>query len=164
MGKFAAWLSATSLSRAFHGHDWLVPWIQIVHILAISVVLSSVGVIVLRIFGVAGTRTSVRDTGRRYIPWIWGALAVLLLSGSTLIIIEPARSLTNPAFGAKMAMLAINLAVLVTFQISTGRELRIWKTASDHGLTAKSVAIISLLLWFAVAVAGRWIAYLYTPT
>ena len=65
----------------------------------------------LRIFGLAGRRSTLAQTAGQYLPWIWRGLLVLALTGATLIIGEPVRSLVNPAFQAKMLMLAIAIAV-----------------------------------------------------
>ena len=42
MSQFATWLSQTSLSLTFQVHEWIIPAVQSVHIIAIGIVLSAV--------------------------------------------------------------------------------------------------------------------------
>jgi hypothetical protein len=151
-------ITSTALSHAIQNYEWAVPAIQSVHILGVSVVLSSVGMIVLRLMGWAGTRTSVADTARRYVPWLWGALIVLAFSGLLLIVGEPRRELTNFMFQIKMLLVLCAIAVIAAFQISTKRHPDFWNNEPETG-KVKMMAFSALMLFFAIAVAGRWIAY-----
>ncbi len=158
MEELIRWISATPLSQAIQNLEWAVPTIQSVHILGVCVTLSSVGMIVLRLMGLAGTRTSVADTARRYVPWLWGALIVLACSGMLLIVGEPRRELTNIMFQIKMFLVLCAIAVIATFQISTRRHPAFWNTEPET-MRIKMMALSALVLFFAIAVAGRWIAY-----
>src|SRR5579871_6638305 len=120
------WISSTALSQAIQNYEWAVPTIQSVHILGVCVMLSSVGMIVLRLMGRAGTRTSVADTARRYVPWMWGALIVLFCSGLLLIIGEPRRELTNIMFQIKMLLVLCAIVVIGLFQRSAIRRPDYW--------------------------------------
>jgi hypothetical protein len=157
---FAEWLSNTPPSLLIQDALWVIPLVQTLHILGIAVALSSVGMIELRIFGLAGTRSTVSETAQRYVPWLWGALAVLAVTGLILIIGEPVRELVNPAFQLKMAMLVVAIAVTIAFQITVRRNAPFWNLAPAHHSVAKALAIIVLLMWLAIPVAGRWIAYM----
>ena len=156
---FARWLAATPASNEIQNVLWIIPLVQTIHILAIAMVLSSVGLIDLRLLGWAGVRTTVTDTTRRYVPWIWASLVVLLCTGAILITGEPVRSLTNPTFQLKMLMLLAAVAVTAAFQIAVSRNAPFWDHVPDHGRPVKIFAIATLGLWLAIAVAGRWIAY-----
>jgi uncharacterized membrane protein SirB2 len=151
-------ISSTNLSQAIQNYDWAIPTIQSIHILAVCVVLSSVGMIVLRLMGWAGTRTSVADTAGRYVPWLWGALVVLACTGLLLVIGEPRRELTNIMFQIKMLLVLCAIVLIATFQISTRRHPEFWNLEPETG-RIKMMAVGALLLFFAIAVAGRWIAY-----
>ena len=83
--EITKWLAATPLSQTIQKILWIIPMMQSVHILAIAIVLSSVGMIDLRIFGLAGGRGTLQETARRFVPWIWCALVVLAVTGSILV-------------------------------------------------------------------------------
>jgi len=155
------WLSNTELSKFIKTVTWIIPAVQVVHILAISVVVASMGMFDVRLLGWAGKRHSIAALASRFLPWLWGALLVLLLSGSILIIGEPERSLGNLVFQLKMAMLLTAIAVTLGFRrllvhdLSSGSsDLR-----PEHGPAARLVGAVSLFLWVGIVTAGRWIAY-----
>src|SRR3982074_3599265 len=100
--EFIDWLGATSASLVIQKVFWIIPTVQTVHILAISVVLASMAMFDLRLLGVAGKRNSIASLSGRFMPWLWGALLVLAASGCILIIGEPKRSLGNGGFQLKM--------------------------------------------------------------
>ena len=158
MDKLIRDISSLSLSQAIQNYEWAIPTIQSIHILGVAVVLSSVGMIVLRLMGWAGTRTTVADTAKRYVPWLWGALILLAGTGLLLIIGEPRRELTNFMFQIKMLLVLCAIAVIAAFQISTRRNPGFWNNEPES-TRIKMVAFSALILFFAIAVAGRWIAY-----
>ncbi len=155
------WLGATQASLIIQKVFWIIPTVQIAHILAISVVVASMAMFDMRLLGLAGRRHSIASLSRRFMPWLWGALVVLASSGSILIIGEPKRALGNVFFTAKMCMLATAIAVTLAFQAVLKRDLRLGGSdlAPKHFAAAKAIGLISLALWAAIAVAGRLIAY-----
>jgi hypothetical protein len=158
MEQLIRWVSSTTLSQAIQNVEWAVPTIQSVHILGVCVMLSSVGMIVLRLMGWAGTRTTVADTAKRYVPWMWAALIVLFCTGVLLVIGEPRRELTNIMFQIKMVLVLCAIALIAGFQISTRRHPGFWNNEPES-TRIKMMALSAMVLFFAIAVAGRWIAY-----
>lgn len=158
---FIVWLADTPASQLIQRVVWLIPTVQIVHILAISVVLASMAMFDLRLLGVAGKRNSIAALSRRFMPWLWSSLAVLAASGSILIVGEPKRALGNPSFTLKMGMLATAILITLGFGALLRRDLASGHSdlAPQHRALAKIAGLLSLLLWAAIAVAGRLIAY-----
>lgn len=156
---FTQWLAATGPSLLVQDTAWVVPAVQTVHILAISVVLASMAMLDLRMMGLAGRRHSVDAMARRFIPALWLALAVLLASGVVLIVGEPERELMNPAFRWKMLLLVAAVIVTAIVQKMLNRAPGFWETSSQRRRLARIVAVLSLSLWLTIAVLGRWIAY-----
>jgi uncharacterized membrane protein len=161
LGDFIHWLGATPVSQVIQEDLWIIPTVQTVHILAISVVLTSMAMFDLRLLGLAGKRHSIASFSRRFMPWLWGALIVLALSGCILIVGEPKRSLGNLVFLLKMSMLATAIIVTLGFQAVLRRDLA--GGSADlrpaHAAAAKLTGLLSLALWVGIAVAGRLIAY-----
>jgi hypothetical protein len=84
---------------------------------------------------------------------IWKLLLLLLLTGALLIIAEPGRTLTNPVFFVKMAMLLV--ACVLTLWLSGAARRGIERSSGLH----MAAACCTLLLWTGIIVAGRFIAY-----
>lgn len=159
MQAFAHWLAGTSVSQGIQQALWLIIVLQTVHILAVATVLSSVAMVELRILGVTSSPT-LSETAHRFMAWIWAGLAVLAMTGATLIVAEPARTLdNNPAFIVKMLMLSTAIAVTFAFQLSLRRRIEAWDGGSPRAGTARALAILAFVLWCGIAIAGRWIAY-----
>jgi hypothetical protein len=159
MEVFAQWLAGTSFSHGVQRTLWLIPVLQSIHILGIAVVLSSVAMIELRIVGVVKSQTMIQ-TAHRFLPWLWAGLILLAATGILLIVGEPKRSLPNPAFQLKMLMLALALAVALAFRASLRPDTTFWTRSSNARRLTNALAILAFLLWCAIAVAGRWIAYI----
>lgn len=159
MSQFAAWLSLTQWSLTIKVHEWVIPAVQSVHIVAIGVVLASALMIDLRILGWAGRDQTLSETTARFGPWLTGALVILLVTGAIMVLGEPARELLAFSFWSKMCLVAIGTLVAVVFQVSLRRHPVRWETALVHHLGIKSLAILTFLIWLCVVVLGRLIAY-----
>jgi hypothetical protein len=156
--EFTVWLSQTSLSLAIQTHEWIIPTIQSIHIVAIGVALSSVFMIDLRILGWAGRDQSLVEVTDRFNPWLWGALSLLLATGMVMVIGEPARELLAFSFWMKMCLVAVGTAVVAGFRITVRKNGNYWeRPGSRRGI--KSLALLTLLIWLGVVILGRLIAY-----
>src|ERR1700731_1684223 len=157
LNQICQWIDQTALSQAIQVTNWVVPTVQTIHILAIAVVASSVLMIDLRLIGAFWADRPVREVSARFLPLVWWPLIILFATGAVMIIAEPSRSLKNPAFQLKMALLVTALAVTATFQFLQRRDAAFGDRRSRA--TAATIAIISMLLWSSIVFAGRWIAY-----
>ena len=159
INEICVWIDQTALSQAIQVTNWVVPTVQTIHILAIAVVASSVLMIDLRLIGAFWADRPVREVSARFLPLVWWPLIILFVTGAVMIIAEPSRSLKNPAFQLKMALLVAALTVTATFQLLQRRNAAFGDRRSGSRATAAAIAIISMLLWSSIVFAGRWIAY-----
>ena len=155
----ADWIAATPLSKALSDHAWVVPTSQSIHILAVAAVFASALMIDLRLLGVGAKGRSVSQLSDTLIPWMWRGLAVLLLTGIIQTLAEPVRQFVTPAFWAKMAMIIIVTVMTILFVRALRRNIPLWDDVSSRPLRAKIFAVVSLLMWLAIIVCGRFIAY-----
>ena len=159
VARFSDWLSLTPISMFIQAVEWIIPMVQSVHILAIAIVMSSIIMVDLRLLGLVGQSQSISSLSRRFLPWVWWSLLVLLITGVVLITAEPRRDLLNPVFQAKMVLLALAMIVTVAFQNAVSRNMQAWDAASGRPRGAWITAAASLLVWSAIVGCGRWIAY-----
>ena len=159
MNQFAEWLAQTGLSLAIQTHEWIIPTIQSIHIVAIGVVLASVFMIDLRILGWAGRDQTLLETTARFGPWLSGSLVLLLATGGLMVVGEPVRELLAFSFWFKMCLVAIGTALAAVFQITLRRNVAEWETSLVNRRGIKSLALLTLLIWFGIVVLGRLIAY-----
>ncbi|HXW63221.1 MAG TPA: DUF6644 family protein [Candidatus Acidoferrales bacterium] len=154
--SFCDWLSTTALSLTIQTVMWIIPAVQTVHILCVAIVMSCMAMLDLRLIGISGRRHSISQVVSRFVPWVWGALPVLLASGITLIIGEPSRELLNPYFRAKMVMLATVIVITLAVERQNKKVANYWE---ERRAAAAWTGLASLLLWVGIVTAGRWIAY-----
>jgi hypothetical protein len=159
LASFSQALAVTPVSVFIQSVSWIVPAVQTVHIVAISVVLASILIVDLRLLGALGRDTELTAVVQRFIVWLWWALLVLALSGSVLVIAEPDRSLTNPLFQTKLVLVALAALTTLAIERPIARNPGFWDASASRTAVARSLAVLSLAAWLAVIVAGRWIAY-----
>lgn len=159
--ELTKWLAGSAASEAIQRIFWLVPLVQTVHLLAIGLLVVSGLFLGVRLVGLAGREQPLADTAARLLPWIWAALAVLLASGSVLIVGEPGRTLGNPAFWGKLAAIAAAVALTLTLQRALRRGPAAWlrAEASVPAPAARLLGAATVLLWLTALALGRWIAY-----
>ena len=157
MGDLIQWLNALPLSLAMRKISWAIPLTQTVHILATGMILSSIIMIDLRIWGVSRSQTFV-ESARRFVPWIWSGMVLLTLTGVLLMMGTPRRTLLDPTFTVKLQLIGAALAATFVFQIALRYRHKRWDERGA-GWTAAVVGAAILMLWVAVTVAsrGRWI-------
>jgi hypothetical protein len=164
MEAIALWLAGTAASSFIQKTLWVIPVMQTIHILGVAMVFSSVVMIELRVLGITRSQT-IDQTARRFVPWIFGGVVVLALTGSVLIVGEPQRSLPSYEFQMKMLYLAVAIAFTIAFAQSVRQHALVWQTAGGTGRTAAArtlvngLALVALIAWSMVVVYGRWIAY-----
>jgi putative copper export protein len=159
MNEFVQWLASTSLSNALASELWVVPAVQSAHILAIGVIFGSLLIVGLRVLGWAASDQTMHQVSDRFAPWIWGALAVLAMSGALLITIEPARELLSVSFWLKMAMLAIGSAFVLALQLNLRRHSEGWESEFGNRGSTRVLAVVAFVVWTSVIVLGRLIAW-----
>jgi hypothetical protein len=156
---FADWLATTRLSELFQNQLWIVPTSQSIHIISVCLVFTSAIMIDLRLLGVGVRGRSISQLCGTLVPWMWGGLCVLLLTGAIQTIAEPVRQFVTPAFWAKMVMILIVVAMTSTFVRKVRISAARWDEAGARPANARAFAISSSLLWIMIIVCGRLIGY-----
>ena len=159
LSELSKWLAATPLSQTIQTTSWIIPTIQIIHILGVTVVFSSAVLVDLRIWRLLERDIPLTQVARRFLPPIWPVLLVLLITGSLLIIGEPRRSLLNSTFYLKMALLVVAIMLTAGLQRSISSSPNSWDKDRRRQLAARFAATASIVVWCGILFAGRWIAY-----
>jgi hypothetical protein len=145
-------LDSSALGTAIKESLWLFPAIEAVHLLALALLGGAVLMLDLRMLG-AGLvleRTSVVERNTR--PWLIAGVSALVVTGVLIGISEALKLYDKDAFWVKMAALAAVLIFTFAVQLPLARR-------DVAGIAAKAVAVISIMLWLTVALAGRWIGF-----
>jgi hypothetical protein len=151
--QFSDWLSSTALSQSIQITTWAIPGIQTMHIISLALLFACALVFSLRIAGRGLASEPLPQLAARFTRAIWYLLALLLATGTLLIIAEPGRTITNPVFYTKMVLLA--LAIAVTLWLSAVARRQFERPSGFHVV----LAVAGMLLWIGIMFAGRLIAY-----
>jgi hypothetical protein len=141
--------------------------LESLHILSNAVILFSIGMITLRLMGLAGRSQPVAGMVKRFSPWVWGALAVTAVTGIVLLTGAGRRGLDNPMFAVKLTTMVSAIIATAALQLTLSADAAFWELNAARRASAKVVAPLCFLLWVATVCAGRWLAYsqsFFAPT
>jgi hypothetical protein len=130
--------------------SWAYPALEVVHIVGIALLLGSLVVVELRVWG-AGAALPLAALARLALPVSLAGFALVVLSGLLLFAAQPNDMLGNRAFLLKLGL--VSLAGLNAAFFHARGSL-----ARQDGL-ARAQTVLSLGLWLGAIICGRWIAY-----
>jgi hypothetical protein len=153
------WLYATSWAAGIRENEYAFPWIECVHVLAITSVVGSISVVDLRLLGLAWRERSVRRVLHDVLPITWTAFGLAAASGFLLFASNATAYARNPFLQLKFGLLLLAGLNMAAFHLWARRSLPQWDTSAVLPVRAKLAGAISLLCWFGVVAAGRWIGF-----
>jgi hypothetical protein len=132
--------------------------VESMHVLAAVMVLGTVLIADLRLIGLADAGRAFTRIGRETLPLTWIAFALAIVTGSLMFTTSAQSYFANTAFQLKaLALLGAGLNMAV-FQLFTTRDIAAWDLGKPLR-AARIAGAISLLLWAAVVLLGRWIGF-----
>jgi hypothetical protein len=153
-------LEASPLAVAINAHDWAFPTIEVVHVVAISLVFGSILMVDLRLLGVARRGESAAALSRDLLPWTWGAFATAVTTGLLMFVTSAGRYIDNLPFRFKMAMLLLAGINMTIFNLTTHRSIVVWDRQMPPPAAARRAGGLSLILWVTIVILGRWIGFI----
>jgi hypothetical protein len=158
-----AWQAAMGqwpIASAVRDIVWVKALLESVHILAMGLVLFAVGMITLRLSGLAGRSSSLTEMMRRFTPWIWGALVMVFITGLVLLTGAGARrGMPTPMFQLKMMVMVVSILTTAALQLTLQSNAAFWEMTAGRRIAARVIAPVCLLLWMFTVCTGRWLAY-----
>src|SRR5215471_10757254 len=135
---------------------WLVPFCKTLHYFGIAALAGIVGVVDLRIFGVA-KGLPLRPL-QRLMPWAVLSFVVTAATGYALLRISPASALGPPVNIVFLVLIGLN----DTLYFATGLKRQVDSVAAGESTSAsaKIVAAVSIALWIGVVYWSRVASFL----
>ena len=150
---FFEWCEATALGTYVRNSIYAFPLIEAVHLVALCVMGGALIVVDLRLLGVGMRDQEVGHLARLVRPWFIGAIVVMLGTGVPLFLSEAIKCFYNASFWVKMTTLPV--AVMFTLVVRDRQISSELPTLRQR----RMLGSVSMMLWFVVAAAGRWIGY-----
>ena len=151
-------IAHSAVATVMRESAWAYPTVETVHIVGFAVLVGSIVVADLRLLGWR-RQSPLGPLLRSVLPVTLLSLLLVVPTGLLLFTAHAADLVGNPAFVAKMILLMLAATNAVMFHTGPYRaEIEAPSGAAPRTAT-RVFALLSLLLWAAVIVAGRWIAY-----
>ncbi len=152
------WLEETAFAAEIRQSIWLYPVVQYVHIVGIIILVGPAMIFDLRLMGFA-RRLGVRDVGKVMIPLSKVGFIITIASGFSLFIAHATDWAVNPLFWLKILLIIFAVLNAVIFNKYVMNRLRGLETYGRLPLRARASGALSLVLWFFIIAAGRFLAY-----
>jgi hypothetical protein len=157
--RFFEWLADTPGSAALHESVYMYSVIESIHVLTLCLFFGLALMVDLRLMGVALRRVPASEVVDRFVPWMTAGFVVMIITGSLLFYAIPVRSYQNVFFRLKLLMLVAAGVNVWLFHSGEYRRIADWDVAVIPPRGAKVAGTVSLILWAAIVIAGRMIAY-----
>lgn len=147
-------------STSIRESEWTFPIIQTFHIVGVLIFFGAMVLVDLRIIGIVLREKPANDVARAILPLAWIGFAVTAASGLVLFAAQAEKIYTNVFLIAKFGLIGVAGLNLIAFHRFQGRFIAAWGSGDTAApALARASAAASLVLWVAVVVAGRFIAY-----
>ncbi len=153
LAAIADWVAATRFADWAASSALAYPVANTVHVLALVLLLGGIGLVDLRTIGLFRS-LPLQPLSKALVPIAATGVLILAASGSILFAADAKSLAMSGTFKLKLILIALALANVALFRLLFGA------TVSDPPrAAARILALVSLLLWLGVAIAGRMIAY-----
>jgi hypothetical protein len=153
------WLEQTSVGTAIRESLWLFPVIETVHIFGIILLVGGTSILDLRLMGLTFREEPVTKLAKRFLPWAWAGFIIQVTTGLLMFASEASKMYVNTAFQIKMLMILAAGVNAFVFHSLAYQSVGKWEKDPVAPLSARIAGLVSILFWFGIVAAGRWIAY-----
>lgn len=159
LAKWCRYLYDSKVGAGIRESIWVFPIIEGTHLLGIAL---SVGMLCwfdFRLLGLALRDQPVSKVWNQVMPVAFVGFAIMFVSGILLFWAEAFTAFHSVHFWIKIALLVLAGANALRFETTAHRNMDEWDTAPVPPLSARMTGAISLILWMAIIITGRTMAY-----
>ena len=157
LASVLVWIHDTAFGALVKDVTWMFPTFQAVHLVGMTLLVGVIGVIDLRVLGLA--KGLPLAALHRLIPLALIGFAINLVTGFGFFAAEPYSFAAVPAFRLKLLLIVLAGLNALWFWISIYPHVHEWGPDTEAPALAKGISLISLGLWLGVIFAGRFIAF-----
>ena len=156
---FCQWLAGTNGSIALHESLYMYPLVESAHVLTLCLFVGMATMLDLRLVGWSFRRIPVSELAQRLLPWMATGFAIMFITGLLLFYAIPIRSYQSIWFRMKVVMLILAGVNAWVFHARVFQRVADWDLDPVPPPAARVAGMASLVLWAAIIIAGRMIAY-----
>jgi hypothetical protein len=156
---FCEWLAATDNSTALRESLFMYPLVESSHVMFLMLFVGLTVMLDLRLLGIALRNLPVSELVDRILPWVRAGFAVMMFTGVLLFYAIPVRTYQSVWFRAKVIMLILAAFNIWYFHYRVYPKRAEWDSAPRPPWIVRRAGLASIILWFSIIVAGRFIAY-----
>jgi uncharacterized protein DUF6644 len=161
--SLAQWIQATGFFTYLRGSAYTYPCILSLHMVAIAFFGGMILVTDLRLLGLAMGRRPISDViDQLRLPKRLGLL-LAVTCGALMFCCKAEEYYYNVFFRTKLVLFALVIVHALIFRKSVYARATEMDQSDQIPGRAKLAALLSLLLWIAIACAGRGIGYIEVP-
>jgi hypothetical protein len=152
-------IAETRVGRGILESTLLFPTIEGLHLMGIAL---SIGVLCwldLRLIGVAFTKHPVSKVWKQVMPVAAAGFALVFLTGGLLFWAEAITAYDSVHFWIKLGLIFLAGLNAVYFELVTHKGIEAWDNDAVPPRRARIAGFVSLVLWTAVIITGRTMAY-----
>jgi hypothetical protein len=154
--ELCRWIQFSPPLVAMRSSSWLFPVIASIHLMGLALIGGAVLVGDLRLLGIGLSRQPVAVVARDAERWLIAGLLIMVPTGILQFMCFATKYYYLKFFWVKMA----SLFLVLVFTFSVRRKIVAMADAMpDHSSKSKLAALVSLSLWFTIALGGRWIGF-----
>jgi ABC-type multidrug transport system fused ATPase/permease subunit len=159
LAQFCQWLYDSEVGTGIRESIWVFPIIEGTHLLGIAL---SVGMLCwfdLRLLGLALPDQPVSKVWQQVMPAALIGFVLMFVTGLLLFWAEAIRAYASVHFWIKIALLLAAGVNALLFEATAHRNMAEWDMAPVPPFRARLTGAVSLILWAAIIITGRTMAY-----
>jgi hypothetical protein len=157
MHVFLTWIQHTWPGEFVRAYSWVFPTLESLHFLGMSLLIGVVGIIDLRVLGVA--RNLPIGPLHKLLPFAFVGFGINLISGIMFFAADPGAYAFNLAFRLKLLCILLAGLNALWFRLGVFLDVDKWGAGIEASPLAKLISGLSLLLWAGVIIGGRFIPF-----
>ena len=159
MVEWCHWLQNTPWATAIRQSDFIFPFIEGSHILALSLSVGLVLMLDLRLLQWAFRSQPVTTVMNQVMPFALPGFGIMFATGALLFFAQAEKVYTNSYFRVKMLLLILLGINALVYQVRFYPVMDEWDSSGTVPSGARAIAALSLLFWMCVIACGRLMAY-----
>lgn len=159
VARFCQYLYDSKVGSGIRESVWVFPIVEGTHLLGIAL---SVGLLCwfdLRLLGLVLRDQPVSKVWQQVMPVAFVGFALMFVSGLLLFWAEAITAYHSVHFWIKVLLLIAAGVNALSFETTAHRNMAEWDMAPVPPLRARMTGAISLILWTAIIITGRTMAY-----